>query len=459
MSEISRSIEKKEKNKMDMLNGPLLKKIVFFAIPLAAASMLQQLFNAVDSAVVGKFASKEALAAVGSNSSVIAIMITLFVGLSLGTNVIIASYIGSGRHDKIRGAVHTSMFLAIVSGLFLLAIGQVIARPLLILMQAPDDVLDLAVLYLRVFFLGMPFIMIYNFGAAVLRSKGDSKRPLYCMIAAGFVNVGLNLFFVITFKMSVVGVALATDISNAFSGGLVMWLLMKEEEPFRLRMRELGFIKEHLVKIIKIGGPAGIQGMVFSLSNIFIQSAINSLGSDVIAGSAAAVNFEILSYYMVNAFCQAAATFVSQNYGAGNRKRCDRALYISAVCAVIASFTMCAMCVLFRHELMGLFSSNEEVIYYGSLRMSMVLIFACIVVSYEVVGGALRGLGYSMTPAVLTIIGSCVFRIIWLLTVFQKWHTFETLIIVYPVTWTITGVSVMVAYFILRRKAFDKLPF
>ena len=459
MSEISRSIEKKEKNKMDMLNGPLLKKIVFFAIPLAAASMLQQLFNAVDSAVVGKFASKEALAAVGSNSSVIAIMITLFVGLSLGTNVIIASYIGSGRHDKIRGAVHTSMFLAIVSGLFLLAIGQVIARPLLILMQAPDDVLDLAVLYLRVFFLGMPFIMIYNFGAAVLRSKRDSKRPLYCMIAAGFVNVGLNLFFVITFKMSVVGVALATDISNAFSGGLVMWLLMKEEEPFRLRMRELGFIKEHLVKIIKIGGPAGIQGMVFSLSNIFIQSAINSLGSDVIAGSAAAVNFEILSYYMVNAFCQAAATFVSQNYGAGNRKRCDRALYISAVCAVIASFTMCAMCVLFRHELMGLFSSNEEVIYYGSLRMSMVLIFACIVVSYEVVGGALRGLGYSMTPAVLTIIGSCVFRIIWLLTVFQKWHTFETLIIVYPVTWTITGVSVMVAYFILRRKAFDKLPF
>ncbi|MBR6444276.1 MAG: MATE family efflux transporter [Firmicutes bacterium] len=442
-----------------MLNGPLLKKIVFFAIPLAAASMLQQLFNAVDSAVVGKFASKEALAAVGSNSSVIAIMITLFVGLSLGTNVIIASYIGSGRHDKIRGAVHTSMFLAIVSGLFLLAIGQVIARPLLILMQAPDDVLDLAVLYLRVFFLGMPFIMIYNFGAAVLRSKRDSKRPLYCMIAAGFVNVGLNLLFVITFKMSVVGVALATDISNAFSGGLVMWLLMKEEEPFRLRMRELGFIKEHLVKIIKIGGPAGIQGMVFSLSNIFIQSAINSLGSDVIAGSAAAVNFEILSYYMVNAFCQAAATFVSQNYGAGNRKRCDRALYISAVCAVIASFTMCAMCVLFRHELMGLFSSNEEVIYYGSLRMSMVLIFACIVVSYEVVGGALRGLGYSMTPAVLTIIGSCVFRIIWLLTVFQKWHTFETLIIVYPVTWTITGVSVMVAYFILRRKAFDKLPF
>ena len=448
----------KEKNKIDMLHGPLLKKIVIFAIPLAVTSALQQLFNAVDSAVVGTFASKEALAAVGSNSSVISLLITFFVGLTLGTNVIIATYIGSGKKEKIQDAVHTSIMLAIVSGLVLLAAGQVIARPLLILMQAPEDVLDLAVLYLRIFFLGMPFFMLYNFGSAILRSKGDSRRPLYCMMAAGVVNVLLNLLFVIEFHMSVVGVALATDISNVMSGGLVVWLLLREEEPFRLYIKKIRFHKEHLVRIIRIGGPAGLQGMVFSFSNVLIQSSVNGFGAAVIAGSAAAVNFEILSYFIINAFCQAAATFVSQNYGAGNVKRCNRIFYITVACAAAVSASLCSLCILFRYELIGLFSSDPQVIYYGTLRMTTILIFAFIVSSYEIGGGALRGLGYSMTPAVLTIIGSCVFRIIWIMTVFQKWHTFETLIIIYPVSWVITGAAVVTAYLILRRKAYAKLP-
>lgn len=453
-----KNLEAKEKNKIDMLSGPLFKKIVMFAIPLAITSVLQQLFNAVDSAVVGKFASKEALAAVGSNASVIGLMVTLFVGLTLGTNVIIATYIGSGKKEKIQGAVHTSMALAFLSGLFLLILGQVISRPLLILMQAPPDVLDLATVYLKVLFWGMPFMMLYNFGSAILRSKGDSKRPLYCMMAAGVINVFLNLLFVIQFKMSVVGVALATDISNVFSGGLIVFLLMREEDPFRLHLRKLVFIKEHLIKIIKIGGPAGIQGMVFSISNIFIQSALNGLGSSVIAGSASAVYLEFLSYYIVNAFCQAAATFISQNYGAGNVKRCNRVFYISIAAAAVSSFIMCYSCILFRTEVMSLFSSDPDVIYYGCLRMTMVLSFAFIVPSYEVGGAALRGLGYSMTPAVFTIIGSCLLRIVWLATVFQKWHFYETLLIAYPVSWAITGTSVMIAYFILRRKAYAKLP-
>ena len=450
--------QRKEKNKIDMLNGPLLKKIILFAIPLAITSALQQLFNAVDSAVVGTYASKEALAAVGSNSPVIGMFVTLFVGLTLGANVIIATYIGSGKLEKIQDAVHTSMMLALVSGAVLLVAGQFIARPLLVLMQAPPEVLDLAVEYLRIIFLGMPFFMLYNFGSAVLRSKGDSKRPLFCMMAAGVVNVGLNLLFVIQFNMGVVGVALATDISNVLSGGLVVWLLMREEEPFRLHLGKLRFVKEHLVRIIKIGGPAGIQGLVFTGSNVLIQSSLNGLGASVIAGSAAAVNFELFSYYIINAFCQAAATFISQNYGAGNPKRCNRIFYISSAAAAISSIILCVFCLLMRTELMGLFSSDPDVIYYGTLRMERILTLAFIVTSYEIGGAALRGLGYSMTPAVLTIIGTCILRVLWVITVFQKWHTYETLLLVYPLSWIITGASVLVAYFILRRKAYDKLP-
>ena len=270
-------------NQMDMLNGSIFDKILLFALPLAISSILQQLFNSVDVAVVGRFASSEALAAVGSNSSVISLLINLFVGISVGANVVIANYIGQGKTEKIQDAVHTVMIVSLISGVFLLVLGLMIARPILEIMGTPENVIDLAVLYLHIYFLGMPFLMIYNFGAAVLRSKGDTKRPLYCLIISGVINACLNLLFVIVFKLSVAGVAIATVIADGVSAVLIIYFLMNEEETIRLRLNKLKIKKSELIKVIKIGVPAGLQGVVFSVSNVCIQTAINSFGSDAVA--------------------------------------------------------------------------------------------------------------------------------------------------------------------------------
>ena len=297
-----------------MLNGPLAGPIILFALPLALSSMLQQLFNAADTAVVGRFASSQAMAAVGSNSSVINLVVALFVGLSVGTNVVIASLIGRGRKDAIPTAVHTAVVVALISGVLLLFVGIGIARPMLTLMNTPEDVLDLAVLYLRIYFLGMPFIMLYNFGAAILRSKGDSTRPVYALICGGVLNVLLNLLLVIVFHLHVIGVASATVTSNVVSSFLVMWFLLHEEDEFRLNPKNLQIHTRYLMQMFRIGLPAGLQGVVFSLSNTVIQSGVNSFGSSASAGSAAALNFEIIAYYIVNSFNQATVTFTSQIY-------------------------------------------------------------------------------------------------------------------------------------------------
>lgn len=310
---------------MDMLHGPMLKKMLLFALPLAAGSILQQLFNAVDVAVVGQFASSEALAAVGANSSVITLLINLFVGISVGSNVIIAHYIGKGEPDRVNGAVHTSILLAILSGVILMILGMIIAGPLLKLMSTPDDVLEMAILYLRIYCIGMPFIMIYNFGAAILRSMGDTRRPLYCLITSGVVNAGLNMLFVIVFHMGVSGVAIATTIANMISAGMILYFLQHTDEHLRMEWKKLRLNKEELLRILQIGVPAGIQGMVFSIANVLIQASVNSFGSDAVAGSAVAMNFEYISYFAVNGFNQAVMTFVSQNLGAGNMKRCRKA--------------------------------------------------------------------------------------------------------------------------------------
>lgn len=303
---------------MDMLHGSLLNKILLFALPLAASSILQQLFNSVDVAVVGKFASSQALAAVGSNGSVISLMINLFVGISVGASVVIANYIGQKNQRGIKNAIHTVSVVTLTSGILLLAIGLFTARPILEMMDTPDDVLDLAVLYLRIYFLGMPFFMIYNFGAAILRSMGDTKRPLYCLVIAGLINTALNLLLVIVFQMSVAGVAIATVVSNMFCAGMVIYILLHEQEPFRLEIKDIKISRLELRKMLQIGIPAGVQGMVFSIANVFIQAAINRFGSNAIAGSAAALTYEYYCYFVVNAFSQAAVTFISQNYGAGD---------------------------------------------------------------------------------------------------------------------------------------------
>ena len=436
-----------------MLNGPLAGPIILFALPLALSSMLQQLFNAADTAVVGRFASSQAMAAVGSNSSVINLVVALFVGLSVGTNVVIASLIGRGRKDEIPTAVHTAVVVALISGVLLLFVGIGIARPMLTLMNTPEDVLDLAVLYLRIYFLGMPFIMLYNFGAAILRSKGDSTRPVYALICGGVLNVLLNLLLVIVFHLHVIGVASATVTSNVVSSFLVMWFLLHEEDEFRLNPKKLQIHRGYLMQMIRIGLPAGLQGVVFSLSNTVIQSGVNSFGSSASAGSAAALNFEIIAYYIVNSFNQATVTFTSQNYAAGKYERVKKVFRLAILFTVIGAGTLDFLFIAGRHFTLSLFTTDPEVFKYAVIRFTHILAFQWMVSSYEISGSAMRGMGYSMTPTVITIFGTCVFRIFWVLTLFPRHRDFGFLLYVYPASWLITGSLVLFAYFLVCRKA------
>ena len=436
-----------------MLNGPLAGPIILFALPLALSSMLQQLFNAADTAVVGRFASSQAMAAVGSNSSVINLVVALFVGLSVGTNVVIASLIGRGRKDEIPTAVHTAVVVALISGVLLLFVGIGIARPMLTLMNTPEDVLDLAVLYLRIYFLGMPFIMLYNFGAAILRSKGDSTRPVYALICGGVLNVLLNLLLVIVFHLHVIGVASATVTSNVVSSFLVMWFLLHEEDEFRLNPKNLQIHTGYLMQMIRIGLPAGLQGVVFSLSNTVIQSGVNSFGSSASAGSAAALNFEIIAYYIVNSFNQATVTFTSQNYAAGKYDRVKKVFRLAILFTVIGAGTLDFLFIAGRHFTLSLFTTDPEVFKYAVIRFTHILAFQWMVSSYEISGSAMRGMGYSMTPTVITIFGTCVFRIFWVLTLFPRHRDFGFLLYVYPASWLITGSLVLLAYFLVCRKA------
>lgn len=437
-----------------MLHGPLLDKIFSFAIPLAASSILQQVFNSADVAVVGRFASSKALAAVGSNAAVINLLISLFMGLSVGANVVIATYIGQQKKKDIQGSVHTIIVIALVSGIFLLALGMITAPFILVLMNTPDDIIDLAALYLRIYFLSMPFIMVYNFGSAILRSKGDSKRPLYCLIVSGIINVILNLIFVIVFNLSVAGVAIATVISNIISSAMVISYLLHEEEPFRLHLKQLSIKRQYLSYILKIGLPAGVQGMVFSLSNVCIQTAINSFGSNAVAGSAAAINFEYFTYFIVNAFSQAAVTFTSQNYGARKYNRCKNVFRYSMTASVVITTIMSTIFMLTRNQVIKVYTADPTVILFALIRMTYVLSMECFTSSYEISGATLRGMGYSMLPTAITVAGSCLFRLAWVYTIFEKWRSFSVLMAVYPVSWAITGIAMLFSYFILRKKLF-----
>lgn len=437
-----------------MLHGPLLGKILVFALPLAASMMLQQLFNSADVAVVGRFDSPQAMAAVGSNGAAINLMVNLFVGLSIGANVIVAQYIGRNDTAKIHDAVHTSITLALIGGAILLVWGLVMARPILTLMNTPDDIIELAVVYFKIYFLGTPFIMLYNFGSAVLRSKGDSRRPLISLAAGGVINVILNLIFVIGFKLSVVGVALATVISNIISSLMIMYYLITEEEPFAFKFRDLILGRKYLVQILKVGLPAGIQGSLFSISNVCIQTAINGIGSYASAGSAAALNFDFLVYYIVAAFTQAAVTFTSQNFGAGNYKRCDRVFTLTMSAGTVFTGLACFICYSWNNELLSIYTINNEVLSYATIRMFHVVCFLWMTNFYEISGGCLRGMGYSTLPSVMVLLGCCVLRIIWVYTVFAAYNDFTILMNVYPVSWFITGVCTLTAYYVIRKRVF-----
>ncbi|WP_244263720.1 MATE family efflux transporter [Fibrobacter succinogenes] len=434
-----------------MLNGPLGRKILRFAVPLAATSILQQLFNAADIAVVGQFAGDKALAAVGANTFVINMLINLFVGISVGVNVVVANSIGAQSYRAITRSVHTSVIVSFISGILLSFIGVFFARPILSAISTPTDVLDLAVRYLQVYFAGIPFVMLYNFVAAILRGKGDTKRPLYVLLATGAINVLLNVLFVAGFGMSVTGVALATVIANALSAGTLFYFLLHEVGPFKLEFWKLKITPVFLGRIMRVGLPAGLQGVVFSFSNVCLQSAINSLGSATVAASAAALTYEFIVYYWLNSFSHACVTFVGQNYGAKNLERCRSAVRWTILLATTSTFALSMLCCYFAKPLLSLYTSDPEIIATGSIRMYVVVGVLFINVFLDVFSGALRGMGQSLAPALTCVVGVCGIRILWVIFVFPQYRSFASLMVVYPVSWIVT-IMVLAGIYIYRVK-------
>lgn len=440
------------KKEIDMLNGPLLSKIIFFALPLAATGILQQLFNATDMAVVGKFASSTALAAVGSNAPIVNLIGSLFMGTAMGANVVIANAIGASDEKRIKNAVHTAISFSSILGVGMLIIGELLAKPLLEMVSVPKDVMPLALLYLRLIFVGSPFLLIYNFAASILRSKGDTRRPLYILIFTGILNVVLNIVLVVKFKLSVEGVAISTITASVISALIILIILQKETGSIHLNIRELFIDKSTLKNIIRIGVPAGIQGMVFSLSNTVLQGGINTLGKDVVAGSAAGTIFEFICFFAINAFSQTATTFVGQNYGAENYERCKRVFRYSMLSSILFCGLLNVLIILFRKELLLMFTTEKIVLEYAIIRMTHVLIFQWLASTYEITAGSMRGFGYSMTPALVTIFGTCVVRVAWVYLIFNRMRSFEVLINVYPITWILTGGIMLTVYLVKSRK-------
>ena len=439
-----------KKQEMDMLHGALLGKLVRFALPIALSSMLQQLFNAVDTSVVGRFADANALAAVGTNGEVVALLVTVSSGLAVGANVCIAHCIGEAHPEKISSILHTALLLAGVLGLGGAFAGQAAAAPLLRLLNTPAEVLDLAVLYLRIYFAGYQFLLMYDFGAAVLRAKGDSKRPFAALAASGLLNVVLNLFFVLFCRMGVAGVAAATGLSTAFSAALILFWLAKEQGAFRFSIAFLRLDVKALKCILRVGVPSAVQGAVFCFANLFVQADVNRFGAAVIAGSTIAMNFEYFGYFFITAFGQAATTFTSQNFAAGKPDRCRKVLWLGMGCA--AGF--CALITLpltaGRAAASAVFSTDSAVIAAAGVRILHILAFEPVCACYEVPSGVLRGAGHPLLPAVLTILGTCLLRIVWSFTVFEHFGTLESLYIVFPASWCVTIVLVWVGYVALR---------
>ncbi|MBQ2991968.1 MAG: MATE family efflux transporter [Clostridia bacterium] len=436
---------------MDMTEGPLFTKVLFFAMPIMLSGILQLLFNAADTIVVGRFAGSQALAAVGSVGSLNNMIISLFIGLSVGANVLVARFTGSREHENVSETVHTAVLLSLIGGAALSVVGVLAARPLLTLMGSPEDVIDLAVLYIRILFIGMPVQMLYNFCAAVLRAVGDTKRPLYFLTLAGVVNVILNLIFVILFHMSVAGVALATILSQAVSAWLVLHSLMLMDGPTRLNIRKLHINRRMLREIIRIGLPAGIQSSVFSLSNVVIQSSVNSFGSIVVAGNAAAANVGNFVYQGMNTFQQAITCFVSQNIGARKPSRIIASLKVCLFWALAFGVALGGLSCVFGRQLLSLYSGDPEVIAAGLERLYIVNAPYFLCGLMDVMTGILRGIGYSLLPMIVSILGACAFRILWVVTVFAAAPSMRILMISYPVSWTLT-LSVLTIIFLLLWK-------
>ena len=424
-------------SEMDMLHGPLSGKLLLFTLPIALSSIVQQLFNAADTAVVGYFGSEGALAAVGTNTEIIALIVTLSSGLSIGANILIANRIGRNETAELPAAVQTAMLLAALIGMAGLLLGQAAAAPLLELIQTPNSIFEEVALYLRFYMLGYLFLLLYDFGAAVLRARGDSRAPFLALMLSGAANVGLNLFFVVALHMGVAGVAIATDISTALSALLVLRRL-KKDELFRLTFREPKFSLKIAESILKPGVPSAVQGAVFCFANIFVQASVNRFGETAIAGSTIAMNFEYFTYYIITAFSQTATTFTSQNYAAGQRDRCRRILWLclglSTVCSTIPIVTI----VLFRDFFSSLFTQEAAVIESAAVRILCILLLEPLCNLYEIPAGVLRSSGHVLYPAVSTMLGTCAFRIIWICMLFRAHPTLPMLYHAFPLSWAAT---------------------
>ena len=443
---------KNKSNEIDMLHGSITPKILLFAIPLALSSILQLLFNAADVVVLGRYVGENALAAVGSTNSLINLLVNLFIGLSAGVNVMVARYYAKQDDDEVQRIVHTSIMTAAVCGFILIFIGVILARPLLELMGSPEEVIDMSVLYIRVFFIGMPSVMLYNFGAAILRAVGDTRRPLYFLIAAGIINVILNVFFVTRVEMGVAGVALATTISNTISALLVIRTLMRENSSLKLHLNKLKIEFPVLRKIFKIGIPAGLQGCIFSISNVVIQSSVNSFGAVVMAGSTAAANIEGFIYNAMNAVYQANLSFTSQNIGAGKYSRINKIMRSCVMLVTSIGLVMGVSSVIFGNQLLSIYNKNPEVINAGLLRLEIIGGFYFLCGWMDVIVGSLRGMGYAVFPMIVSLIGACGFRILWVFTIFQLNRTIATLFAGYPISWLITALAHFATFYYLRKK-------
>lgn len=444
--------KKKKSYEMDMCNGPIMGKLLFFALPLMLSGILQLLFNAADIVVVGQYAGSDSLAAVGSTGSLVNLLTNVFIGLSVGTNVMVARYYGAGKKKDVAETVHTAVLTSVISGVILIAVGLLLAEPLLILMGSPENVLDKSALYLRIYFLGMPAAMLYNFGSAILRAMGDTRRPLYFLTIAGVVNVALNLIFVIALNMDVAGVAAATAISQCISALLILRCLMKEEGPCHLELKQLVIHRDKLSGIVKIGLPAGMQGAVFSLSNVLIQSSINSFGSVAMAGNTAAGNIEGFIYTAMNSFYQTSISFTSQNYGAKKYERINRILFGCLFYVTVVGVAAGNLAYFFGGKLLRIYSPDPEVIQFGLLRMGVICTsyFLCGIMDTMV--GSIRGLGYAIMPMLVSLLGACGLRIVWIFTIFAAHRSLETLYISYPISWLVTAAAHILCFLVVRRK-------
>ena len=438
-----------KKKSSDMLNGSLWDKILLFALPIALTAILEQLFNASDIAVVGNFTGdlkNIAMAAVGANSPIISLIVNFFIGFSLGANVVIAKAFGEKKQESITKAVHTSIILSLLCGIIIAIIGEIFASDILKVLKVPNDVLPYALSYLKIYFIGLPVILLYNFEAAIFRSIGRTRVPLVVLAISGVINI----IFVIIFKMNVNGVALATIISNAISAIILFILLLKTDDCIKVEWKKLRIYSNSLADIFKIGFPSGMQGALFAISNIVIQTAINSLGADVMAGSSAAYNIEIFAYYIFNSFSQACTTFTSQNNGAKNYKRCQKIYKLCLLEDLIATISAVLLILLIGRPLLSIFNNNKEIIEIGYQRLVFIFSAYLFSMTYEVTAGYLRGWGKSLVPAILTAIGVCGVRISWIAFVFPKYNSFRCILVSYPVSLFITMVLMLIAVAIYR---------